>query len=67
MAYQDLCQEATAVLAAPIDDFPLFIDCYSNKSRGLRLKVQDESQGDSAISYVPPRPKKACSKKWATA
>ncbi len=24
-----------------------------------------EFQGDSAISYVPPPPKKACSKKWA--
>ena len=42
-----------------------FYGRYSNKSRGLRLKAQERSQGNSAISYVPPPPKKACNKKWA--
>ena len=45
-----------------------FYGFYSNKNRGLRLKAQEESQanqGNAAISYAPPPPKKACSKKWA--
>ncbi|MFX0134299.1 MAG: hypothetical protein ACFFDN_11710, partial [Candidatus Hodarchaeota archaeon] len=42
-----------------------FYGFYSNKSRGLRLKAQEKSQGNSTISYVPPPPKKVCSKKWA--
>ena len=42
-----------------------FYGRYSNKSRGLRLKAQEESQGNASISYAPPPPKKACSKKWA--
>ncbi len=42
-----------------------YYGAYSNKNRGLKLKVQEESQGSSVISYVPPPPKKACSKKWA--
>jgi len=42
-----------------------FYGRYSNKSRGLRLKAQEKSNSDSAISFVPPPPKKACSKKWA--
>jgi hypothetical protein len=42
-----------------------FYGRYSNKNRGLRLKAQEESQGNSTISDVPPPPKKACSKKWA--
>jgi len=42
-----------------------FYGHYSNKSRGLRLKTQEKSHSDSAISSAPPPPKKACSKKWA--
>ena len=45
-----------------------FYGRYSNKSRGIRLKAQEESrtnQGNAALSYAPPPPKKACSKKWA--
>ena len=43
-----------------------YYGAYSNKNRGLKLKAQEESQadqGDAAISYAPPPPKKACSKK----